>query len=46
MSPERRSEGRTPRSDENRPCQDRRPQIWRVFEYRRPAPIVRPRFTT
>jgi hypothetical protein len=22
------------------------PRIWRVFEYRRPLPIQRPRFTT
>jgi hypothetical protein len=46
MSPERRSEARTPRRDASQPRPERWPQIWRVFEYRRPAPIVRPRFTT
>ncbi len=43
MSPERRSEASTPRRDAT-PRQKRR-QIWRVFEYRRPVP-ARPRFTT
>ena len=31
------------------PTQARKPKvlrIWRVFEYRRPGPIRRPRFTT
>ena len=45
MSPERRSEARTPRRDATQPRPERR-QIWQVFEYRRPVPIVRPRFTT
>ena len=45
MSPERRSEASTPRRDARQSRPERR-LIWQVFEYRRPVPVVRPRFTT
>jgi hypothetical protein len=41
MSPQNTTHPKTPPRE---PSGARR--IWRVFEYRRPIPVVRPRFTT
>jgi hypothetical protein len=43
MSPKRRGSNKAESREASQSAAERR--IWRVFEYRRPAPIVRPRFT-